>query len=145
VLIVLAHDRRRILHFNVTEHPTAQWSAQQLVEAFPWETAPQYLLRDRDGIYGPAFVQQSRAWAWHRRSRPAESAVKSICGAPLWEHAAGVPRPRDCLQRESLSRRSGEIRCVLASPVDAHIVGHGLSRSAGGTIPPIKVPSLRSR
>ena len=58
VLIVLAHDRRRILHFNVTEHPTAQWTAQQLVEAFPWERAPRYLLRDRDGVYGQAFVQR---------------------------------------------------------------------------------------
>jgi transposase InsO family protein len=55
VLIILAHDRRRILHFNVTEHPTAQWTAQQLVEAFPWETAPRYLLRDRDAVYGRAF------------------------------------------------------------------------------------------
>lgn len=49
VLIVLAHDRRRILHCSATDHPTAQWTTQQLVEAFPWSTAPQYLLRDRDG------------------------------------------------------------------------------------------------
>jgi transposase InsO family protein len=55
VLVVLAHDRRRILHFNVTEHPTAAWTAQQIVEAFRDETAPSYLLRDHDGIYGPAF------------------------------------------------------------------------------------------
>ena len=55
LLIVLAHDRRRVLHFNVTEHPTAQWTAQQVVEAFPWESAPRYLLRDRDGVYGPVF------------------------------------------------------------------------------------------
>ena len=53
VFLVLAHDRRRVIHFNVTEHPTAQWTAQQLVEAFPFETAPRYLLRDGDGIYGP--------------------------------------------------------------------------------------------
>ena len=47
-----AHDRRRIVHFNVTEHPTAQWAAQQIVEAFPFDTAPSYLIRDGDGIYG---------------------------------------------------------------------------------------------
>ncbi len=52
VFLVLTHDRRRIVHFNVTEHPTAQWTAQQLVEAFPCDTAPRYLLRDGDGIYG---------------------------------------------------------------------------------------------
>jgi hypothetical protein len=52
VFLVLAHDRRRILHFGVTACPTAEWTAQQLREAFPWETAPRYLLRDRDGIFG---------------------------------------------------------------------------------------------
>ena len=55
VFVVLAHDRRRIVHFNVTAHPTAEWTAQQIREAFPWETAPRFLLRDRDGIYGKAF------------------------------------------------------------------------------------------
>jgi hypothetical protein len=54
VFILLAHERRRIGHFNITEHPTAQWTAQQLVEAFPWDTAPCYLLRDRDSIYSTA-------------------------------------------------------------------------------------------
>jgi putative transposase len=55
VFVMLAHERRRIVHFNVTEHPTAQWTAQQIVEAFPWDTAPRYLLRDRDSIYGEFF------------------------------------------------------------------------------------------
>jgi transposase InsO family protein len=55
VLIVLAHSRRKVLHFNVTANPTALWTAQQIVEAFPWDRAPRYLLRDRDSIYGAAF------------------------------------------------------------------------------------------
>jgi len=55
ILVVLAHHRRRVLHFNVTEHPTAAWTAQQVVDAFPDDSAPSYLLRDRDSIYGPAF------------------------------------------------------------------------------------------
>ena len=55
VLVVLAHHRRRVVHFNVTEHPTAQWTAQQLVDAFPDESPPAYLLRDRDHIYGQQF------------------------------------------------------------------------------------------
>lgn len=58
VLLVLAHDRRRVVHFNVTAHPTAQWSGQQIVEAFPWDTVPTYLLRDRDGAYGAGFRQR---------------------------------------------------------------------------------------
>lgn len=52
VFIVLNHARRKVVHFNVTEHPTGQWTAQQLVEAFPFDSAPRYLLRDRDAIYG---------------------------------------------------------------------------------------------
>ena len=55
VFVVLAHERRRVLHFNVTEHPTAEWRAQQIIEAFPEETAPRYLIRDRDGVYGRYF------------------------------------------------------------------------------------------
>src|SRR5205809_3512389 len=53
VLVVLAHQRRRVLHCNVTEQPTAAWTAQQIVDAFLHESAPSYLLRDRDKIYGP--------------------------------------------------------------------------------------------
>jgi len=55
ILLVLAHDRRKLVHFNVTENPIAQWTAQQIVEAFPWDSAPKYLLRDRDPIYGNVF------------------------------------------------------------------------------------------
>jgi putative transposase len=55
VLVGLAHHRRRILHVNVTEHPAAAWAAQPIVNAFPDDTAPAYLLRDRDQIYGDSF------------------------------------------------------------------------------------------
>jgi transposase InsO family protein len=58
VLVVLAHHRRRVVHFNVTEHPTAQWAAQQIVDAFPDDSAPAYLLRDRDSVYGDTFRQR---------------------------------------------------------------------------------------
>ena len=50
--LVLAHDRRRVLHFNVTANPSAEWTARQLVQAFPEERVPRFLVRDRDGIYG---------------------------------------------------------------------------------------------
>src|SRR5215813_14741480 len=55
VFIVLAHDRRRVIHFNVTEHPTAAWAAHQMIEAFPEDSAPRFMVRDRDGIYGEIF------------------------------------------------------------------------------------------
>ena len=54
-VIVIRHERRKVVHFNVTSHPTADWLAQQLVEAFPWATAPRYLIRDRDAAYGTIF------------------------------------------------------------------------------------------
>lgn len=60
VFLVLSHNRRRVLHFNVTDSPTAQWTGRQLVEAFPWDTAPRFLLRDRDAIYGPEFLRSVR-------------------------------------------------------------------------------------
>lgn len=60
VLVILAHGRRRIVHVDVTEHPTAAWTAQQVVNAFPWDGAPRYLLRDRDRIYGGLFRQRMR-------------------------------------------------------------------------------------
>jgi putative transposase len=55
VFIVLSHDRRRVMHFNVTDHPSEEWTAQQIREAFPWE-APRYLIRDRDAIFGGTVV-----------------------------------------------------------------------------------------
>jgi len=58
VFILLDHDRRRIVHFNVTSSPSAAWTAQQIVNAFPEDTAPRFLLRDRDSIYGSAFQQR---------------------------------------------------------------------------------------
>jgi putative transposase len=60
ILVVLANHRRRVLHFNVTEHPTAAWTAQQIVDAFPGDSAPSYLLRDRDKVYGHSFRQRVR-------------------------------------------------------------------------------------
>ncbi len=92
VFLVLAHDRRRILHFGVTAHPTAEWTAQQLREAFPWDTAPRYLLRDRDRIFGDAFSKQVQ-----------DMAIEEVLSAPRspWQRAyvervIGTIR-RDCL------------------------------------------------
>lgn len=56
--VVLRHDRRQLVHFNVTDHPTAEWTAQQILEAFPFDEAPRFLIRDHDGIYGHAFQRR---------------------------------------------------------------------------------------
>jgi transposase InsO family protein len=61
VFVILRHERREIVHFNVTAHPTARWTAQQLVEAFPFDSAPRYLLRDRDAIYGEKVRRRIRS------------------------------------------------------------------------------------
>src|SRR5881397_588554 len=61
VLVVLRHDRRQLVHFNVTEHPTARWTARQLVEACALEETPGYLIRDRDQVYGERFSRQAGA------------------------------------------------------------------------------------
>ncbi|MFL6449983.1 MAG: integrase core domain-containing protein [Bryobacteraceae bacterium] len=92
VFLVLAHDRRRILHFAVTEHPTAEWSIQQLREAFPWDTAPQYLLRDRDRIFGKDFVDQVKSMG-----------IKQVLSTPRspWQRAY-VERVIGTIRRECL-------------------------------------------
>jgi putative transposase len=58
VLVVVSHARRRIVHWNVTAHPTAAWTAQQIGEAFPWDTSPRFLLHDRDGLFVNAIVSR---------------------------------------------------------------------------------------
>jgi len=60
VLLIVAHHRRRVVHVAITEHPTAEWTAQQVVDAFPWDEVPRYLLRDRDRIYSASFQQRVR-------------------------------------------------------------------------------------
>ena len=92
VFLVLAHERRRILHFAVTAHPTAEWTAHQLREAFPWDTAPRYLLRDRDRIFGGDFVEQVKAMG-----------IKQVLSAPRspWQRAY-VERVIGTIRRECL-------------------------------------------
>jgi putative transposase len=92
VFLVLAHDRRRIVHFNVTAHPTAEWTAQQLREAFPFEQIPRYLLRDRDGIFGAEFRKDVKAMG-----------IKEVLSAPRspWQRAF-VERVIGTLRRKCL-------------------------------------------
>ena len=93
VLVILAHHRRRVVHFNVTKHPTAEWTAQQVIEAFPWNEAPRYLLRDRDSIYGASF-----------RQRVCNMGIKEVVIAPRspWQNPY-VERLIGSIRRECLA------------------------------------------
>ena len=92
VLIILSHDRRRILHVNVTEHPTAAWTALQLLEACGLDEEPRYLLRDRDTIYGEAFHRQTAALG----IKEVTTAPRSPWQNPYAERVIGSIR-RECL------------------------------------------------
>jgi putative transposase len=92
VLLILGHDRRRILHFNVTSSPSAAWTAQQVVQTFPEETAPRYLLRDRDRIYGKYFQRRVR----NLGIEEVLTAARSPWQNPYVERLIGSIR-RDCL------------------------------------------------
>ena len=91
VLLVLSHDRRRVLHFDVTSSPSAEWTAQRIVQAFPEDTAPCYLLRDRDGIYGACFRHRVHNLGIEQVS----TAPRSPWQSPYVERLVGSVR-RDC-------------------------------------------------
>jgi transposase InsO family protein len=109
--IVLGHDRRRIVHFNVTQNPTQLWLARQMTEAFPWDSAPHYLLRDRDASYGQAF-----------RDRLQSMGIREVVTAPRspWQNAY-VERIIGSVRRECLDHvivfDERHLRRVLSSYV----------------------------
>jgi len=89
---ILLHDRPQVIHFNVTEHPTAVWTAQQIIEAFPEDTAPRYLLRDRDQIYGEEFCRRVAGM----QIEEVPTAPRSPWQNPYSERVIGSIR-RECL------------------------------------------------
>jgi transposase InsO family protein len=91
-LVVIGHGRRQLLWFAVTRHPTAEWLAQQIVDAFPWDTAPAYLVRDNDRSYGQVFLNRLRSMGI--RDRP--TAPRSPWQNPYVERLIGTLR-RECL------------------------------------------------
>ena len=112
VFLVLAHDRRRILHFNVTAHPTAEWTGQQLREAFPFDQLPRYLLRDRDAIFGNEFREQVR-----------DMGICEVLSAPRspWQRAY-IERVIGSVRRECLDHvivfHESSLRQILTSYFD---------------------------
>ena len=107
--IVLRHDRRVVVHFNVTANPTGQWTAQQVVEAFPEETAPRFLIRDRDAIYGEFFRQRIE----HMGIEQVVTAYRSPWQNPYVERLIGSIR-RECLNHVIVFNEA-HVRRILAS------------------------------
>jgi len=85
VFLVLSHDRRRLLLFGVTSHPTPEWTARQLLQAFLWDSAPRYLLRDRDRIYGEPFPATVRSMGIQEVLTAPHSPYQN----PYWERLIG--------------------------------------------------------
>ena len=112
VFLILAHDRRRIVHFNVTSHPTAEWTGQQLRNAFPFDQSPRYLLRDRDAIFGQDFRDQVR-----------DMGIEEVLSTPRspWQRAY-VERVIGSIRRECLDHLivfdESSLRRILASYFD---------------------------
>ena len=107
VLVVLVHHRRKVMQFNVTGNPTAQWTGQQLVEAFPWESPPHDLLRDRDAIDGEAFCRRVAS----RGLEQVLSAPRSPWQNPYVERLIGTLR-RECFD-QVIVRNASHARRIL--------------------------------
>jgi putative transposase len=88
------HERRKVVHFDITDTPTAAWTAQQIIQAFPDDTAPKYLLRDRDSIYGSVFVQRVERMGIEQKLISPRSPWQN----PYVERLVGSIR-RECLDR----------------------------------------------
>ena len=94
VLIVMNHERRKVVHFNITDSPSAAWTAHQIVNAFPYDTAPKYLLRDRDSIYGSIFRDRVQGMGIQQKLTSPRSPWQN----PFAERLIGSVR-RECLDR----------------------------------------------
>jgi len=112
VVIILGHVRRRIIHFDVTPHPTQDWLSHQITEAFPWNTAPRYLLRDRDASYGPRFCSRVQAMGIEE----VVTASRSPWQNPYAERVIGSIR-RECLDHIIIFNER-HLRRVLSSYAD---------------------------
>jgi transposase InsO family protein len=140
VFVVLAHHRRRVIHFNVTGHPTSERTAQQIAEAFPWDSAPRYLLHDRDSIYGNVFRQRVREMP----IREVLTAPRSPWQSPYVERLIGSVR-RECLDHvlvfnESFPRRTLKLYFDYCHGARTHLL---LEEGAPETRP-VQAPELGS-
>ena len=112
VFIVLHHERRQVVHFGVTANPTAAWVAQQITEAFPWDSAPRYVIRDRDSVYGALVSGRIKAMGIEE----VVTAPRSPWQNPFVERMIGSIR-RECLDHLIVVDER-HLRRILASYFD---------------------------
>ena len=140
VLVILAHDRRRIVHVNVTAHPTAEWTAQQLREAWPDDTAPAFLIRDRDGVYGATVPSTLRSMD----VREVITAPRSPWQNPFAERVIGTLR-RECLNHVIIWNERGLRRHLRRYLVYYHVWRPHLSLDKDAPIPRPAQPPTAGR
>ena len=103
-IIILKNCSRKVIHFNITKHPTAQWTAQQIIEAFPWDTAPKYLVRDRDSIYGNYFKQRVKKYGDKRGLICTKvSLAKPIRRETNWFNTKRMPGSCNSIKRKTFA------------------------------------------
>jgi putative transposase len=112
VFVILQHESRKVVHFNVAGNPTAKWTAQQIVEACPWDTSPKFLLRDRDGIYGDRFQKRVE----NMGIKEIKTAPRSPWQNPYLERLIGSIR-RDCLDH-MIVLNTEHLRSILSAYLD---------------------------
>ncbi len=126
LLVILGHERRRLIGFGVTAHPSAEWIARQVTEAFPWDEAPRYLIRDRDGAFSPAYTRRIRAMG-----NPRSSDRRSVTLAKRTRRAADrldsprVHGPHGGVERGASASHPPFIRYLLQSSADSPLLEQG--------------------
>ena len=145
VFLVLSHERRHVVHFSVTSHPTAEWTSQQLLHAFPYDSAPQYIIRDRDCIYGADVQRQLKDMGIHQVLTAPRSPWQSL----YVERLIGSIR-RECLDHVIVITEES-LRATLRSYISyyhdsrCHLGLNKDSHNPGKSNCPIKVVSLKFR
>jgi hypothetical protein len=112
-LVIVRLARRELVWINVTAHPTAEWIAQQITEAFAWAEAPRYLIRDRDGIYGAAVPRRLRAMGIRDKPIAPGSPAERLRREVDRIDPSRVRRPHRCIRRDAPAPNAAILRALL--------------------------------
>ena len=135
-MVVMRHDRRRVVHFNVTEHPTAEWAAQQVREAFPFDTAPRFLIHDNGSAFTADAFQDCLK---NLGIESVQTAWKSPWQNPYCERLIGSIR-RDCLDHVIIRNEADLLRKLRDYFRYYHTVRAHLSLDLNAPVPRLVEP-----